>query len=686
MPATTRLSALVAFVAILAIPACYGSVGSLCDNDYCGDAGLDARGDSAAESTSADSPSDAGPDVTEHDGGEASAGCTAPTTLDCNGTCVDPTLPSHCGSCNNVCHAPDAGSGQATCTAGTCGLGCSGSTSLDCAGACVDPSKPEHCGSCTNSCPAPGAGTGTTICTLGGDGGTCSVTCSGSTTEVCGDSCYAPTDPNHCGSCANACPPPPSGNGQASCASPPTCDVTCSTSYHACSADCLPNSDEPSDTSDPCVLTEAFGVFVSPNGSDSGAGTRAAPYATIGHAMDQAKLGTLTRIYACGTAGHYAENLVVGASRAGLTVYGGLDCTTTPGTWTYKAADLATIAPASGYAAQITAAVTFEDMGFVAAATTAANASTSSIAVFVSGATGVTMERCTMDAGAAAPGATPAQPPPYTTIAPTGNTGGAPIASGGTGMGGAELPNPDCPLSVGGAGGSAKLGDTSIVDGQSGQPGTTGNGGKSIDCGASEQGGGVGVAGAAGAPGTTATTWATFSASGWTPSGGTTAGLGSVGQGGGGGGAQAATNGVGGGGGGGAGGCGGTGGTGGSGGGSSIGLLVFDASVTLQGCTIATANGAPGGSGAPGQAGQTGGPGGAGGLASCTGGMGGAGGNGGPGAGGSGGLSVGVLWTGTMPTVTGGSQTFGSAGAAGANGDGSLTAKPGTAGGVVQFQ
>ena len=467
----------------------------------------------------------------------------------------------------------------------------------------------------------------------------------------------------------------------------PTCDVICSTSYHECSANCLPNSDEPSDTSDPCVLTEVFGVFVSPSGSDSGAGTRAAPYATIGHAMDQAKLGTRTRIYACGTAGHYTENLVVGASRAGLTVYGGLDCTTTPGTWTYNVTDVATIAPASGYAGQITAAVTFEDMGFVAAATTAATASTSSIAVFVSGATGVTMERCTMDAGAAAAGATPTQPPPFTTVAPTGNTGGAPIASGGTGMGGAELSNPDCPTSVGGLGGSAKLGENpSLLDGQSGQPGTTGNGGTSLACGTSEQGGGVGVAGAAGATGTVATTWATFSASGWTPSGGTTAGQGSVGQGGGGGGTQAATSGLGGGGGGGPGGCGGTGGIGGSGGGSSIGVLVFDASVTVQACTITTANGAPGGSGAPGSDrpdrwlrrrrgnvrlhGRHGRR-----RRQRR-----------PGRGRLGRPVIGVLWTGTAPTVTGGSQTFGTAGAAGSNGDGSTTARAGAAGGACNFR
>jgi hypothetical protein len=73
---------------------------------------------------------------------EGAATCTTPTTLACGGTCADPTLPSHCGSCENVCPGPDAGAGHATCAVsaeggGTCGLGCSGSTPLDCNGAAL---------------------------------------------------------------------------------------------------------------------------------------------------------------------------------------------------------------------------------------------------------------------------------------------------------------------------------------------------------------------------------------------------------------------------------------------------------------------------------------------------------------------------------------------------------------------
>lgn len=688
-----RAAATTLAAATLPIASCalYGSVPSLCDDSYCAEAGVDASPESAVESSLTDARPEALSDAATDALADSEGGCSAPTTLNCNGVCVDPSLPQYCGTCDNDCPGPDAGAGQATCTAGVCGLGCTSPTTLNCSGACIDPSQPAHCGSCANACPAPSTGTGTAICTLGGDGGTCSVTCTGATTETCGDACYSPTDPNHCGSCSNACPAPPSGNGQATCAgSTPSCGVSCTSGYHVCNADCLPNTDEPSDAADPCVLTETFGVFVAPTGSDTtGTGSRTAPYATIGHGMDQAKATSLGRVYACGTAGPYTENLVVGSSRASLTVYGGLNCTTTPGTWSYNAADQATIAPKSGYAAQITAAVTFEDVDFVAApgSSTNAVATESSIAVFVANTTGVLLERCDAQAGAAAAGQSRTQPPPYGSTAPSGNPGNASVVSGGTGAGGAAMPNPSCTTSIGGAGGSAKLGEAiALLDGQPGQPGTNDNAGTSAECGATGQGGSVGVGGASGSSGTAATSWATFSAAGWSPTGGQPGGAANVGQGGGGGGATAPENSLGGGGGGGAGGCGGVGGQPGSGGGSSIAVLLFDSSVTLTNCSLSASNAAGGGGGAAGQTGQTGGPGGSGSTGACGGGTGGAGGNGAPAGGGAGGLSAGVVWTGTTPTITGGSQTFGTPGSAGKNGDGSTTALDGTAGGVVQFQ
>ncbi len=623
-------------------------------------------------------------------GGEAEAGgCQAPTSLECSGTCVDPSLPSHCGTCSNVCEGPDSGTGAPTCTNGTCGLGCSGATSLNCSGACVDPSQPAHCGSCTNACPGPVAGTGSAVCTLGTDGGgECTVQCSGTTTQVCGTSCYAPTDVNHCGSCSNACPAPPSGNGQATCTgTTPACGVSCTTGVaHVCASDCKLNTDEPSDTADPCIINEQFGIFVSPAGSDSAAGTQLSPVATIGHAMDLAKAAG-KRVYACGSAGNYAENLVVGSTRDGVKAYGGLDCTTAPSQWTYNAAKLATIAPAGGYALQVqgtTTGVAFTDIGFVAA--NAAGVGASSIAVFASSASGVVLKRCKAQAGTATQGQDQSQPTPFGGSAPSGIPGAPSKSSGGTGAGGPAQSNPSCNTSVGGAGGSDVAGQ---VDGQPGEPGSSlnDNAGTSAKCNlVPAQGGGGGTPGTPGPLGAVATTWATFLGSGWSPAGGGPGGPGSVGQGGGGGGSAGPINAVGGGGGGGAGGCGGSGGAGGSGGGSSIAVLTYGSSIDLEACTLVSANAGRGGNGAPGQAGQSGGGGGTPGTASCSGGAGGSGGNGGAGGGGTGGLSAGVVWTGTAPTVNGGTQTPATAGAAGQNGDGTTTAKAGTAGGVVQFQ
>ena len=79
----------------------------------------------------------------------------------------------------------------------------------------------------------------------------------------------------------------------------------------------------PSD--DPCVVDEAYGVFVSPRGSDANPGTRSAPASTIGRGMDLAKAAR-KRVYVC--AGSFAEPLVVAASRDGVNVYGALDCAT----------------------------------------------------------------------------------------------------------------------------------------------------------------------------------------------------------------------------------------------------------------------------------------------------------------------------------------------------------------------
>ena len=121
------------------------------------DGGADAAVEGAVSDTGgADSASSGDSNVATTDssaGHDGATGCTAPTSLDCSGTCVDPTLPAHCGTCTNVCGGPDAGSGAATCTAGVCGVGCSGGTSLDCNGACSTRARPRTAARAATSVP-----------------------------------------------------------------------------------------------------------------------------------------------------------------------------------------------------------------------------------------------------------------------------------------------------------------------------------------------------------------------------------------------------------------------------------------------------------------------------------------------------------------------------------------------------
>ena len=513
------------------------------------------------------------------------------------------------------------------------------------------------------------------------------VPCDGSATLMCSGTCYPTNDPQHCGSCTNACPAPKSGHGSATCASPPTCGISCSTGYHVCGtpADCLPNTDGPS--ADPCIINERFGIFVSATkGDDANAGTQLSPVKTIGKAMDLAKAAG-KRVYACGNDGPYNENLLVGSSRDGVNVYGGLDCATTPSQWKYVAADLASVAPTTaGYALEVqglTTGVTFEDFNFTSPGGT--NPGDSSIAAFVTGSANVVFRRTTIIAGAGVSGQDQSQPSQFGSDAPPGSAGS-------TSNNGGITPN-NCSngtgASTGGAGGSP------VSGGNPGNPGTPGtpNGGTVAACIATGAGGGQGSAGSPGGQGAGAATWATFGSSGWTSAAGAVGGNGSVAQGGGGG---ASINANGGGGGGGAGGCGGVGGGGGTGGGSSIGVLAYQTGLDLEQCTISAQAAGRGGNGAQGQTGQSGGAGASGGGQACEGGAGGQGGDGGGGGGGAGGLSAGVVWLGTAPTINGTSvpsastlanvTTAASGGAAGAGGGASNTGKAGAAGAVVQFQ
>ncbi len=577
---------------------------------------------------------------------------------------------------------------------------------VDCNGVCVnEQTDPNHCGSCTKVCPGPDAGMGMAQCTTG----TCSVVCDGTTTLDCSGTCFAPTDPDHCGGCSTVCPGPTNGNGQATCSgATPTCGIACSSGYHVCNGACEPNTDDPSVSGDPCILSSTYGVFVSSTtGSDTtGNGTPSSPYATITHGL--AHLGSTTRVYVCD--GTYNEQAIVTTS---VSLYGGLTCA--GGNWQYSAGTTANVSPASGGPALIVSAVSgavvVEDMTFTSPNATGTDANgngSSSIAGWVTGSGNVKILRTTFHAGNGAAGVNGGTPTSnhfagtQTGNGATGSTGAAQIAclcpdkttsttggkggdgemvssnfSGTTTAGGGDAgaSTPAAPASApddgkGGAGQSFASGPpptgTACLPGDIGAPGTS-------------------AAGGAGAPSVGA-----IVAGGWSPLSGLVGADGNPGQGGGGGGGSVGVGFAGTGGGGGAcGGCGGAGGTPGTAGGSSFGLLVFGSAVTLSSVTLVAGTGQNGGNGSAGEAGQGGGGGGT--IGACFGGNGGVGSGGGGGGGGAGGNSVGIAWAGTTTLTINGTAvtgtittasyfTGGTAGGGGGNGQGGTAATGGNPG------
>lgn len=464
---------------------------------------------------------------------------------------------------------------------------------------------------------------------------------------VCGGQCVSPNDPAHCGGSCTACPIPEAGTGMATCSNG-TCGVSCGGGYVGCNGACLPASDGPS--TDPCIINETYGIFVSPAGSDFNAGTQLSPVQTIGHAMDLAKTAG-KRVFACGSAGSYGEILTVAPSRDGVSAYGGLDCTTSASQWTYSAADKATLAPAANSAllvSGLTTGVTFEDFGFVSADTSAPGAS--SIAVFVSSAQNVAFHRVAMTAGNATAGGA---------AGASGGTGGDPSNHYGgvldgvtaTTTGGAASETCTCPdgttSSTGGQGGGEVPAQTPGAGTPAYGGGTAGTNG--IACGAGGASGGDGNDAPLGTPDAPSNAHGVLGSNAWTAAAGAPASNGKPGQGGGGGGDG--DKGTGGGGGGACGGCGGAGGKPGSGGGSSIALVSYQSSVTLVGCALTSKNAAPGGSGGSGEIGQAGGNGGIRFVSACSGGGGGAGAGGNGAQGGAGGLSLGIGYSGNAPSA-----------------------------------
>ena len=414
-----------------------------------------------------------------------------------------------------------------------------------------------------------------------------------------------------------------------------------------CDAEAAPGGDA-------CVIDEAFGFFVSPEGDDDeGDGTRSAPFESLQKAADVAADAPGARVYACANGGVYTRALILDEDHGGLEIYGSFDC----GDWSYDAGLSASIAPESGTALSVsglTGGLLLHGLTFESA--DALEPGASSIAARIEGSAGVALENVMLRARAGADGARGA----------TNAVGFSAVTElhGQNGTALEEGTSEAIECSAHGSTQGGRGGTTAPSDGWTGQPdyeGAGGEGGLQAACGS----GGTGANGAPGPPGLDgggADSLGSLTSMGWTPTPGADGDPGQPGQGGGGG--VGAT--TGGGGAGGAGGCGGAGGGAGGGGGASIALLLIGSEVSLIDAELTAGKAGSGGPGAAGQQGQEQvGIGGTGGPGACVGGNGGIGGDGGAGGGGAGGISVGILYQAEPATLIGTVITPGTAGSAG---------------------
>jgi hypothetical protein len=431
-----------------------------------------------------------------------------------------------------------------------------------------------------------------------------------------------------------------------------------------------PDGCDPSKTSKP--VADSCGVFVSPSGVDGNAGTKEKPLKTI-----KAALAKGSTVYACAGATPFSEAVTI---EKAATLFGALDCAS----WAYdKSRKTQLTAMADAVPLTVPSAASGTALhDFAISAADAKTAGVSSIAVLDDHAE-VTLERVDVAVGSGAAGAPGGvQGKVMTPAAANGGSGtddamcNVPALVGG--LGGKNT----CEgMTVGGGIGGAGIADVSGGDGNGGKPVMTpSNGGAGQTAMASCKPGGVGSDGGPGMPGTGARGIGDVGASGYQGPLGALGLPGLPGQGGGGGGGGRQCDMLGmfagpSGGGGGAGGCGGLAGSAGQSGGSSIGILVLGAKLSLVSVTITTKDGGAGGLGGGGQLGGDGGqPGNAGGGPSCGGGKGGQGGAGGPGGGGAGGHSVAVaVKGGALPDLSSTTITGGKGAAGGSGGDMDMT-------------
>jgi hypothetical protein len=432
--------------------------------------------------------------------------------------------------------------------------------------------------------------------------------------------------------CTDSLGTPPHGStvdGGPDVVAPPNCDLAKS----------------PKDS--PACIDDSVAVFVAPSGDDGASGSKAAPLKSIAKGVELATSRGVSRIYVC--EGNYGTAVEV---KAAVSIFGGLSCA-----WSYTGAK-PKLAPQKGVALRVTkvnGAVVLQDFEVVGSADASAPGD-SAIAAFVSESTDVTFRNMTLTATAGVDGAKGASRSNYSsgTAQPGGLTNSATAGTG---------PNCPCPNGTFSKGGSGATGSgTSLEDGSASPPVGTGNSGSTAASSCTPGSAGAnGLAKDAGGPSPAP---GKLIASGWDTTGlGGNGADGDPAQGGGGGGARTNLN-LGGGGGG-CGGCGGAGGAPGTNGGSSIALLCFKSTVTVEATALATGSAGAGGAGGDGQAGQLGG---ALGEGVCNGGPGGHGAGGSGGGGGAGGHSVPVAYVGMEPRISNAKLTPGTRGLGGPGG------------------
>ena len=380
-----------------------------------------------------------------------------------------------------------------------------------------------------------------------------------------------------------------------------------------------------------CLVADDYAIFVSPTGSDSADGSKGTPVASWEKALEPGKAAGKI-VLACND--DFTSPVALTNAHSGTKLYGGFKCSD----WSYEASKKTRLAPSSeAIALSLDGVVGFHAEDVIIEAKDATAAGASSIAVFASASSGITLERVDLKAGKGAAGAKGVVTA-FTYPAQSALDGKN--ANGATGGGSQPVTCPGGLTTTGGLGGTAgpQGGGLGLPDLGGGKAGVIAG----VCAGPGGGGNGASPPPAPNAAG--ASTLGTLTTTGWTPSAGADAKAGSPGQGGGGGASDASF----GGGGGGAGGCGGAGGPAGKGGGASIALLLLDTPLSLNATiTLATSDGGKGGDGAAGQAGQTiFGFKGNGAGSACQGGNGAPGAAGGAGGGAAGGISVAVVWKG----------------------------------------